>query len=59
MTAFTVSRCNEESVGSQPSPHDGMDFCFKSHPSLHHHKMMWQLALLITEINDDGDSDNF
>jgi len=40
MTAFTASRCNKESEGSQPSPRDGMDFSFKSHLSLHHHKIM-------------------
>jgi hypothetical protein len=59
MTAFTASRCNEQPVGSQPSPHDGMDFYCKSHPSLHHHKTMCQVALLITEITDIGDCDSF
>ena len=59
MTAFTASRCNEESVGSQPSPHDGNDFCFKRHLSLHHHKIMWQVGQLITGITVDGDSDTF
>jgi hypothetical protein len=59
MTAFTASRHNEKSVGSQPSTQDGMDFCFKSHLSLQHHKTMWQVGQLITGITDDGDSDSF
>jgi len=54
-----VRRCNEEYVGSQPPPHDGMDFCFKSHLSIHHHKIMWQVGQLITGITDDGNRDSF
>lgn len=59
MTAFTASGCNEKFVGSQPSSHDGMDFSFKSHLSLHHHKIICQVGQLITGITDDGDSDSF
>ena len=59
MTALTATRCNKESVGSQPSPHEGMDFSFKSHLSLHHRKIMWQVGQLITGITDDGDRDSF